>query len=145
MHVHATMQEAFKKEVGIKASEIFVGGSLGQGTINYEHFDIDLVLYSTSKKNLADFETSNFTISFTGLLPSERDVAATGYEDILEKLNAYLQKYMNGYVYMSMTDYAVKCKVKDYEIDLLLSPRWETQDALYSHLRTVKPPLKRLM
>ena len=44
------MQEAFKKEVGIKASEIFVGGSLGQGTINYEHFDIDLVIYSISKR-----------------------------------------------------------------------------------------------
>ncbi len=40
---------ALKREVGIKASEIFVGGSLGQGTIVYEHYDIDLVLYSTSK------------------------------------------------------------------------------------------------
>jgi len=26
-----------------------VGGSLGQGTIVHEHYDIDLVLYSTSK------------------------------------------------------------------------------------------------
>ena len=43
------LQDSFQQSVGIKASEIFVGGSLGQGTIVHEHYDIDLVLYSTSK------------------------------------------------------------------------------------------------
>ena len=36
----------FVDEVGIQATEVFKGGSLGQGTAVPHHYDIDLVLYS---------------------------------------------------------------------------------------------------
>ena len=42
-------QGSFKEEVGISAAEVFVGGSVGQGTAVTHHYDLDLVLYSHSE------------------------------------------------------------------------------------------------
>jgi hypothetical protein len=36
----------FKKEVGLGKTQVFKGGSMGQGTAVPRHYDIDLVLYS---------------------------------------------------------------------------------------------------
>ena len=69
----------------------------------------------------------------------------TGYDDILTKLDEYLEEEMEDYTFLSMSEVAVKFQVRDYEIDLLLSPLWASPDELYSYLRTVKPPIKRLM
>ena len=38
-----------EEEVGFKADEMFVGGSVGQGTTVVGHYDLDLVIYSKSK------------------------------------------------------------------------------------------------
>ena len=43
------IQDEFKTDVGIKVSEVFKGGSLGQGTQVPFNYDIDLVLYSECK------------------------------------------------------------------------------------------------
>ncbi len=79
-----------------------------------------------------------------GLLPSKTDVVATGYSDILEKLEKFLSTNVPYYKYINTTFCALKICIQDYDIDLLLSPRWESQEAFYSHLRTV-PEKKRLM
>ena len=43
-------QESFRKDVGIVADEMFVGGSVGQGTTVPGNYDLDLVIYSKSKE-----------------------------------------------------------------------------------------------
>ena len=45
-----SFQRAFAQRVGIEATEVFKGGSLGHGTHVPGHYDIDLVLYSRSKQ-----------------------------------------------------------------------------------------------
>jgi len=69
-------------------------GSLGQGTIVHEHYDIDLVLYSTSKlmykilnKNWAELYAAIMYSHDLGLLPHIRDPMENGYDDILKQLN----------------------------------------------------------
>ena len=46
------IQKAFVQRVGIEATEVFKGGSLGHGTTVPGHYDIDLVLYSRSKQSV---------------------------------------------------------------------------------------------
>ena len=41
----------FVRAVGIQATEVFVGGSVGQGTAVPQQYDVDIVLYS---KRLAE-------------------------------------------------------------------------------------------
>ena len=36
----------FVRAVGIQATEVFVGGSVGQGTAVPRQYDVDIVLYS---------------------------------------------------------------------------------------------------
>ena len=43
-------QPDFKEEVGIETTEVFKGGSMGQGTRVTGYYDIDLVLYSRGEQ-----------------------------------------------------------------------------------------------
>ena len=79
-----------------------------------------------------------------GLLPSARDPVENGYEDILEKLNEYLKKYLENYIFLEKKMVALKFKMKHLEVDLLLSPRWSNRDELFTYLRQISPK-KRLM
>ena len=45
------VQGEFKDEVGLTVSEVFKGGSLGQGTQVKHKYDIDLIIYSRGKYN----------------------------------------------------------------------------------------------
>ena len=79
-----------------------------------------------------------------GLLPCARDPVENGYEDILEKLNEYLKKYLKNHIFLQKTMVALKFRMEHLEVDLLLSPRWSDRDELFTYLRQVSPK-KRLM
>ena len=67
--IHTTshpFQKAFTQRVGIEATEVFKGGSLGHGTTVPGHYDIDLVLYSRSKQvcEMASATINNLHLSY---------------------------------------------------------------------------------
>jgi hypothetical protein len=67
-----------------------------------------------------------------------------------EKIEAYLSRELApNYTHLGNTHVAVQFKYKLPEggyldVDLLLSPYWESQDSYYSDLAQIKPPIKRL-
>jgi len=121
-------------------------GSLGQGTIVHEHYDIDLVLYSTSKlmykilnKNWAELYAAIMYSHDLGLLPHIRDPMENGYDDILKQLNEYLRTDLETYDFLRMTNVGLKFRIESLDVDLLLSPLWTNWHELFTYLRTVTP------
>ena len=53
--------------------------------------------------------------------------------------------HLKNYVFLQKTKVALKFKMGHLDVDLLLSPRWSNQDELFTYLRQVSPPSKRLM
>ena len=126
-----------------------MGGSLGQGTIVHGHYDIDLVLYSTSKlSKISSSRMERYVAAMhlhAGLLPCTRDPVENGYDDILDRLSEYLSEHLKMYVFLGKTKVALKFTMGELDVDLLLSPLWGNQDELFAYLRTVNPPKERLM
>ena len=73
-----------------------------------------------------------------------------GYEDVLMKLNAYLTMTLGAnYTYEDHSKVALKFNYqvpggRTVDVDLLLSPVWESQEHFFSDLVHVSPP-KRLL
>lgn len=131
--VRALQKSEFKSHVGIEVTEVFKGGSMGQGTTVPGHYDIDLVLYSRS----LDIATV---------------VKNDGYGDYLEKINDYLSRHLQSlkYRFSSFSKVAVKFEcTKPFggtiEVDLLLSPQWGGHDHYLSSLPSIEPPIKRML
>jgi len=98
-------------------------GSLGQGTIVHEHYDIDLVLYSTSKlmykilnKNWAELYAAIMYSHDLGLLPHIRDPMENGYDDILKQLNEYLRTDLETYDFLRMTNVGLKFRIESLDM-----------------------------
>ena len=49
LYVWPSKQGSAEAKMGITVSDVFLGGSLGQGTRIPQHFDIDLIVFSPSK------------------------------------------------------------------------------------------------
>ena len=71
--------------------------------------------------------------------------AADGYSDLLEKLQDYMKEELSDdYTEEGRTHVAIKFRYKTIQVDLLLSPYWETMDSYLRDIRTIQPPFKRL-
>ena len=74
-----------------------------------------------------------------------------GYENVLIKLNEYLKTALRAnYTYEDHSKVALKFNYQvpeggDVDVDLLLSPFWESQEHFFSDLANVSPPIKRLL
>ena len=70
----------------------------------------------------------------------------TGYENTLEKLKVYMEKKLSHrhYSYKDTTKYGdgIKFSYKGLDVDLLLSPYWETRGEYY---HDIEPLYKRRM
>lgn len=72
------------------------------------------------------------------------------YDDLKRKINAYLTRELSpNYTYLGETSVAVQFKYrlpeKGYlDVDLLLSPYWESREHYWRDLAKIHPPLRRL-
>lgn len=88
-----------------------------------------------------------FGAHYAGL--NYRDAVDVGYEDYLDDIKSYLEEKPN-IQFKGQTKVAINfnyklCEGGDLDIDLLLSPYWESKEALYADLEFIQPPIKRLM
>ena len=69
------------------------------------------------------------------------DVVEDGYGEIQDKLEEYLEKQLfPHYTYCGRTHVAIQFTYKQLEIDLLLSPYWETKAEYYQAMRVIPDP-----
>ena len=69
------------------------------------------------------------------------EVVEDGYEEIQDKLEDYLEKRLSpDYMYSGRTNVAVKFQYRGIEVDLLLSPFWETRRDYYDAMQQIKVP-----
>ena len=74
-----------------------------------------------------------------------------GFSDTLNRIDRYFsQTFASKYTLQEVSAVAVKFRYlmdngKTIDVDLLLSPYWDTLSEQLSAMRTVHPPLKRLM
>ena len=119
---------------------------MGQGTIVHGHYDIDIVLYSTSKfiqdlHHAPAAECEHYVVDMQ---------VYCHVPEIQQKMSVriswkdYIKKHLKNYVFLQ-TKVALKFKMGHLDVDLLLSPRWSNQDELFTYLCQVSPPSKRLM
>ena len=79
------------------------------------------------------------------------EVAKEGYEAIKDKLKIYLAETLKShYNYIKETPVAIQFHYQlsegvGLDVDLLLSPYWDTEDQFFSDLMKICPPSKRLM
>ena len=74
-----------------------------------------------------------------------RDVVENGHDETLEKLKTYVEKELSPhYKYSDTTKVALQFSYKGIDVDLLLSPYWETRGEYYHDLAQVEPS-KRLL
>ena len=72
------------------------------------------------------------------------------YSRLKKKINAYLSQALSpNYTYLGSTSVAVQFKYRLPEkgylnVDLLLSPYWESQEQYWRDLAQIHPPIKRL-
>ena len=126
----------FKAEVGLVADEMFVG----QRTTAPGYCDVDFVIYSKSKEiKLKESVLQWFLIGIDPVM-----VIQNGYDDIQDKLENYMKKHLSPhYKYCDRTHVAVKFTYKQLEVDLLLSPYWDTREEYYTFMRKIQHPRDR--
>ena len=74
-----------------------------------------------------------------------REVVKTGYGETLKKLKIYMEKELSShYSYSGTTTVALQFKYEGMDVDLLLSPYWETRREYYHDLAQIES-CKRLM
>jgi hypothetical protein len=109
--------------VGFNISEIIKAGSLGQGTAVPGSYDIDLVIYSRD---------------FTG-----EDVLE--YEDKFEPWTSQLKSFIERVRGVTMRSRSLEYSVQfafnyrgmSIDVDLLVSPYWESPDEFYDFLKDI--------
>ncbi|XP_064392091.1 2'-5'-oligoadenylate synthase-like protein 2 [Halichondria panicea] len=99
----------YTQSPSIRVNEIVKAGSMGHGTAVPEHFDIDLVLYSSDV--------------------NRDSVNRIGYESYLKQIRAFItdgRVFRAGIVTnINLTRYAVQFQYEGYiDVDLLVSPVW---------------------
>lgn len=78
-------------------------------------------------------------------------IESEGYSNVLEKLNKYLEEKLGAlYTYEDETQVALKFSHQlpgggTIDVDLLLSPYWDSQEHLFCDLAEIHSPIKRLM
>ena len=88
---------------------------------------------------------------YTPIEINHKDAAENGYDDTLKKVKEFLEKNLAPYyTFENTTEVAIKFKyehpdVGSLDVDLLLSPFFETKEAFFCGLLDIDDPLTRLM
>ena len=78
-----------------------------------------------------------------------QEVIDNGYEELQEKIKSYLARELRpNYTYKGVTNVAIQFRYKLPEkgyldVDLLLSPYWETTESYLADLAKIESPLER--
>lgn len=115
---------------GFNISEIIKAGSLGQGTAVPGHYNIDLVIYSRDISGQEVYDSN-------------------GFEQWIIQLRSFVEKQLGirckarGYNHRSV-QFVVDRNGLPLEVDLLVSPYWNSPDEFYRFLGTVQKKQRKM-
>lgn len=121
---------------------------MGQGTAITGHYDLDLVLYSSSKFGWTVLKCQHIIIDLTLPVINFHEADENGYDDYLDKIESYLERKLSPfYTFLSKTDVAIEFSYRLPEggylkVDLLLSPHWSSREAYFHDLAAINNRLR---